>query len=128
MKNTLEILATVFPIHLVDEATRTMLSRIEPDTAGHLVRHLYREYKNSPHSAAAVMKFAASVSFNAGTPQNFVSQILEVYGWLDQRKAVARFEDVVEYVNCALEGSSLQLGHSLEWYLEQHGFEKSTPR
>jgi hypothetical protein len=126
--DTLEVLATVFPVHTVDQETRAMLSRIDPETAGALVRSVYREFKNSPLSAAGIAKFTASVTFSAGTPQAFVLQIIEVYEWLEQHNASARFEDVVEYVNCALEGSSLQPGHSVQWYLAQYGFEKSTAR
>ncbi len=124
MKDSLEVLATVLPIASVDEGMRTTLSRIDPSTAADLVRHLYREFKNSPHGAAALKKLAKSVEFSTSTPQDFVSQLVEVYDWLHKQNFSAGFDDVLEYVNCALEGSSLQPGHSIQWYLEQYGFEK----
>ena len=128
MQDTLEVLATALPIHFADKETRDLFSRIEPAMAAQLVRYLYPEFKNSPHGRGAMEKFAASVSFSAGTPGNFVSQILQVYEWLENQNSSAHFEDIIEYVSCAVEGSSLQPGHNLQWYLEQHGFEKATLR
>ncbi len=128
MKDSVDSLAVLFPGHAMDQASQDVVARIESADAARLARYLYRELKNAPHASAALRGFVSRVQSSALTPQEWASQILSVYEWLEKRSLSARFEDVVEYISCAIEGSSLQPGHSMEWYLEQYGFEKSAPR
>jgi hypothetical protein len=128
LKDPVDIFAALIPVHALDQSCKDMLSCIDPVDAARLVRCVYREFKNDPHAPAALRGFISRVQTSASTPQEWVTQIICVYEWLEQRDLSARFDDVVEYISCAIEGSDLQPGHSIEWYLEQYGFEKGLRR
>lgn len=120
-------LAELVSIHTLSQDHQAILNQLAPDDAARLARYLYPEFKNNPRGATCLARFAEQVGSSALSIGDWSSQIIAVCEWLDARGQRARFDDIIEYISCALEGSSLQMGHDIQWYLDQYGFTKSEP-
>lgn len=125
MTTSLELLADIASIQALSQDQQFVLNQLAPSDAARLVRYLYPEFKNNPLSVDCLARFAEKIRNSALSVSDWSSQIIVVYEWLAAHKKRARFDDVVEYISCALEGSSLLMGHDIQWYLEQYGFTKS---
>jgi hypothetical protein len=120
---TLDILATLFSLAKLTESQRAAYAEVSGADAQALVRYAYRECKSSPAGATALFELAQRVEVSDVPLSQWISQIISVYRWMEVRDVQAPFREIVDYVSCACEGSGLQAGHSVEWYLEQYGFE-----
>lgn len=125
MKTNREILASVFSLASLDESSAAALESVSVETVTAFIRYIYRELKNHPQAdlwLQELVRYAGSSEFSLS---QWLDQICCAYRWLEQQRRTARFFDVVEYVACAIEGSDLQPGHDLTWYLDHYGFEKA---
>jgi len=119
-----DTLTTLLPVAELTSAQVEMLGAIAEGDASALVRHLFRECKNAPHARTILPELFNVAESSDRSLAQWVSEIVQVYSWLQEQNSSARFKDILEYVSCAYEGSSHQDGHSILWYLEQYGFEK----
>ncbi len=124
MSTTRDTIATLLPLTELTISQVEMLGAISESDATALVRYLFREYKNSPHARSVLPELFKVAESSDRSVAQWVSEIVQVYAWLEKQESSARCKDVLEYVSCAYEGSSHQEGHSILWYLEQYGFEK----
>jgi len=125
MKTNLDLISSVCTLANLDDNGRAALESVPSETLAAFVRHIYRELKNHPQAdlwLQELVRYAGSSEFSL---TQWLEQIVCAYRWLEQQHRTARFFDVVEYVGCAIEGSDLQPGHDLTWYLDQYGFEKA---
>jgi len=125
--SSLEILAQTFSIAKLSEAQRLAFERVPRDAVEVLVRYAYNECKSSPRGATALIELAERAEASDVPLAQLLSQIALVYRWLDARQLKSTLGEITEYVACACEGSGLQAGHSIEWYLEQYGFARAVP-
>jgi hypothetical protein len=119
-----DTIATLLPTTGLTLKQVEALDSIPEQDASALVRYLFRECKSSPHASVVLPELFKVVEFSDRPLAEWVLEIVQVFSWLEGQGSSARFRDVLEYVSCAYEGSSSQEGHSIEWYLEQYGFEK----
>jgi hypothetical protein len=120
-------LSLLVPLNALSENHRAAVTKLSPERSAAIVRVLYPEWKNNPASVShlsAVCERAVASEFSL---EEWFEQITRMYDWLRERGRTARFADVLEYVSCAFEGSSLQPGHNLDWYLSNFGFERCSP-
>jgi hypothetical protein len=125
MKTNRDILESVFSLANLDENGVAALESVPSETVAGFVRSVYRELKNHPQAdlwLQELVRYAGSSEFSLS---HWLDQICCAYRWLEKQRRTARFFDVVEYVACAIEGSDLQPGHDLTWYLDHYGFEKA---
>lgn len=122
MADTLATFASIFSLTNVSDEQRAALAAVKPELATAFVRAIYREVKNNPHSETLLLTLLRRAEESGLPLTDWISDALVVYKWLEHRDQTASFSDTLEYISCALEGSALQMGHSLEWYLECHGF------
>lgn len=127
MRASLETFANVLPVHRLSEGHQEALSAVPPEIASAFVRVLYREWKNNPFATTQLSEICARGLSSEFSLTEWIEQVVRMYGWLHERRSTAPFSDVLEYVSCAFEGSSLQPGHNLDWYLSNYGFERATP-
>lgn len=123
----LNIFATVFPVSVLSVRERDALSAVSETCALSLTRHAYREFKNNPQARAALEELIRKANGSDLSLSQWIEQLVVVYDWLEHKGCRARFGDIVEYASCAIEGSALQAGHDLTWYLEQYGFDQAEP-
>jgi hypothetical protein len=117
-------IASLLPLGALQPEQLEALETIPESEAAALVRHIYWECKNSPVARDILPTLFAAVEQSDRSFSEWIREIIEVFCWLERADSTARFADVVEYISCACEGSSLQPGHSIHWYLEQYGFAK----
>jgi len=122
MTETLVTFSSVFPLANVSEEHRSALAAVKPELAAEFARCIYREVKNNPHGEALLRALLQRADESGLSLSDWMSDAVAVYQWLARRNQTATLADTLEYISCALEGSALQMGHSLEWYLECHGF------
>lgn len=125
---SLDILAAIFSIVRLNDAQRAACEKVQAAEAEALVRYAYRECKGSPLGAEGLYALVARAEGSDVPLSEWVAQIVAVYRWLEEQQRSAAFADVVEYVSCACEGSALQMGHEIQWYLQQYGFQNALPR
>lgn len=125
MKTSIDILASIFSLSNVGESERAALEGVPEDTIGAFGRSVYRELKNHPQADLWLQELVSYAARSEFSLTQWFDQIVCAYRWLEKQQRTARFFDVVEYVACAIEGSDLQPGHDLTWYLDQYGFEKA---
>ena len=124
MSQARDILASLFPLVNLGSEELKVIDQISETDATLFVRSLYRECKSSPESAGVLAKLVALARQSDVDINVWVSDVNAVYRWFEQRAVTARALDVLEYISCAREGSSSQSGYSIEWYLDNYGFEK----
>ncbi len=122
MTETIATFASVFALVNLSERQRDALAAVKPELAAEFVRLIYREVKNNPHSTTLLIALLRRAEESGLPLSEWISDSIVVYQWLSRRGQTASLTDTVEYISCAFEGSALQMGHSLEWYLECHGF------
>jgi hypothetical protein len=127
MTDTLSIFSSVFTLANVSERQRDALAAVNPSLASEFVRCVYREAKNNPHAENLLRHLITRAEESGLSVSEWLSDVVLVYQWLARHNQTANVVDTVEYVSCALEGSALQMGHSIEWYLESHGFANAIP-
>ncbi len=125
MTTAFDIFSSLCSLSALSEEHRVALNLIPCSEAEAIVRHLYPEFKNNPLAAVSLGRFATYIRTGALDAGAWSGQVLMVYHWLAQNERRADFDDIIEYISCALEASSLQLGHDIRWYLEHYGFEKT---
>jgi hypothetical protein len=125
MKPNVDILVSVFSLSNLGESERLALEAVSSDTVAAFVRHIYRELKNHPQADGWLQELVSYAARSEFPLSQWLDQIVCAYRWLESQQRTARFFDVVEYVACAIEGSDLQPGHDLTWYLDHYGFEKA---
>ncbi len=111
----------------LSERHRVAVSGISPERSEAMARALYREWKNNPGAPAQLALLCDRAIASEFSLDEWCEQVARTYEWLRARENTALFADVVEYVSCAFEGSSLQPGHNLDWYLTTFGFERCLP-
>lgn len=97
------------------------------ELASSFVRHAYRELKNDPRAPQLLADICARSIASEYSVEEWVRQIVRAFDWLERNQKRAALGDIVEYVSCAFEGSDLQPGHNLDWYLETFGFSRCSP-
>ena len=125
MKESLDTLATAFSLAALGESQRTAFSQVDVADAEALVRAAYRECKGTPVGATVLERIVQEAERSDMSVSQWVAQIVTVYRWMEQRQLKAPIIDIIDYIGCACEGSALSAGHSIEWYLEQYGFERA---
>ena len=127
MTDTLSIFSSAFSLANVSQDRRAALASVKPELASDFIRCIYREVKNNPHAEVMLLQLLARAEESGLSIGEWMSDSVLVYQWLARHNQTAKLADTLEYVSCALEGSALQVGHSVEWYLECHGFANATP-
>ena len=125
MKQSLDTLATVFSLAALSESQRAAFSQVDIADAEAFVRAAYRECKGTPVGATVLERIAVEAERSDMSVPQWVAQAVTVYRWMEQRQLKAPIIDIIDYIGCACEGSALSAGHSIEWYLEQYGFERA---
>ena len=120
-------LSTLVPFHLLSEEHRAALVCLPRETQVAFIRALYREWKNNPLAISHLSDLCSRGLASEFSLTEWVEQVVRMYDWLRERRSTALFPDVLEYVSCAFEGSALQPGHNLDWYLTHYGFERCFP-
>lgn len=123
----LENFSSLFSLAGFSSAELAALSTVSAEVAEAFVRVTYRDLKNNPLAPGLVQEVCARSLSSEFSLTEWFRQLVRMYSWLHERRSTAKFIDVLEYVGCAFEGSALQPGHNLEWYLTQYGFERSSP-
>lgn len=100
---------------------------LPPQLAVDFVRAVYRELKNNPLAASLLSDICERASRSDSPLSAWISELVCAFRWLGERGSTAKVSDVLEYISCALEGSSRQSGHNVQWYLDNYGFERSVP-
>jgi len=126
MNNPLHGLSALVPVHSLSEQHLCALRGLPEHVERALIRALYREWKNNPLAASHLSELCSRGLSSEFSLTQWAEQIVRMYDWLRQQDSTALFSDVLEYVSCAFEGSALQPGHNLDWYLTNYGFERST--
>jgi hypothetical protein len=126
MTSSLDALSTLVSLNALPEPHRSSLACLPPEIEQALVRALYREWKNNPLAAPHLVELCSRSLVSEFSLAEWVEQVVRMYEWLHERRSTAAFSDVLEYVSCAFEGSTLQPGHNLDWYLNNYGFERAT--
>lgn len=127
MTGTPHDLSSLVSLHLLSEQHRSALASLPRDSEAAFIRSLYREWKNNPRAVSHLSELCSRALSCEFSLTEWVEQIVRMYTWLADRNSTAQFSDVLEYVSCAFEGSSLQPGHNLDWYLSHYGFERCSP-
>lgn len=111
----------------LEPAVVTAYDSLPPQLAVDFVRAVYRELKNNPLAATQLSEICYRASRSDAPLSSWISELVCAFNWLGARGRTAKVADVLEYVSCAVEGSSRQAGHNVEWYLDNYGFERSLP-
>jgi hypothetical protein len=122
MNSSSEILSTVFSLAMLSASERASIDALDSELARSFVRSVYRDVKNSPLARTALADLLRRAEKSELPLDMWIKDITRVCAWLETQASKASFADIVDYVGCAIEGSDLQTGHSIEWYLEHHGF------
>lgn len=123
----LEVIETAVPLSCVPRNAHEALAALPADKAASFVRFAYRDLKNNP-LAAPLLADICERSFRSEYPlSEWFAQINHVYEWLEERGSRGKLSDVVEYVSCAFEGTGTQPGTTVDWYLTNFGFARSSP-
>lgn len=123
----LDILAVLVPPSSLTSSARQVYATLPEALAADFVRAVYPELKNNPAAKDLLISLAESAHASDAPLAAWITEILATCRWLEERGRRARLADMVDYVSCAVEGSALQQGHSVEWYLSNYGFERSEP-
>ncbi len=124
----LDILSAIVPPSTLSQEARRAFATIPETLVSDFVRAVYPELKNNPAAANTLVALAESAHVSDAPLTSWVREIVTTCRWLEERGRRAKLADMIDYVSCAVEGSSLQQGHSVEWYLSNYGFERSEPR
>jgi hypothetical protein len=127
MNSTLESLSSVLSLAALSQKEIEALSAVPIEVADSFVRATYRDLKNNPLALGFIQELCARSTSSEFSLAEWLRQLVRMYSWLHEHESTAKFGDVLEYVGCAFEGSSLQPGHNLDWYLTNYGFERRTP-
>jgi hypothetical protein len=120
------------PLSGVPDGARRAIEGLPVDVAASFVRLAYRDLKNNPLAAPLVTNICERSVASEYPLSEWLSQINHVYQWLAERGSRGRLSDIVEYVSCAFEGTashpgSFHPGTSVDWFLDNFGFARSTP-
>jgi hypothetical protein len=124
VKTALDILSLSFNTTQLSDKQRGVLNQLSVSDAQELVRAVYSEVKSDPGVRYLINTLVSRCEFGAYSISEWVAEVLKVYSWIKDRGESAKFSDIIDYVGCALEGSSLQMGHDIRWYLSEYGFER----
>jgi hypothetical protein len=124
VKTAVDILSTSFNTTQLSDKQLVLLNQLSASDAQELVRAVYYEVKSDPSARYLINTLASRCEFSTQSISEWVGEVLKVYGWIKNRGESAKFCDILDYVGCALEGSSLQMGHDILWYLSEYGFER----
>ena len=127
MANPTYDLSLLVSLNALSEQHREAVSKLSPERSAAIARALYREWKNNPAAPAHLSQVCARALASEFSLEEWLEQVTRMYDWLHAQGCTAAFSDVLEYVSCAFEGSALQPGHNLDWYLTNFGFERCSP-
>jgi len=122
---SLEVLSTLFSLTQLSSAHLQAFSETAVVDVEAFVRYTYWECKHSPQKSVVLGDIIQRAEQSGVSLSQWISEIVAVYRWLEAHQQRARLRDIIEYVSCAQEGSALQVGHSIQWYLEHYGFESA---
>jgi hypothetical protein len=122
---SLEVLSTLFSLTQLSGVHLRAFSELAIVDVEALVRYAYRECKHSPQGSVVLGDIVRRAEQSGVSLSQWISEIVAVYRWLESSQLRAPIREIIEYVSCAQEGSDLQVGHSIEWYLEHYGFESA---
>lgn len=114
MTSTLDIFAAVCVVTELSHEERVTIEQIPPDQATALLRCVYRECKGSPHARNLLKEICSTARSSGVTVSEYARDMIRVYEWLESRHEKAASMDILEYIRCAREGSSLQMGHDIQ--------------
>ena len=120
-------LSCLVPFSALSDECAAAVLKLSPARSAAFARVLYREWKNNPTAIAQLADLCNRALASEFSLDEWFEQVVRMYDWLRERGSTALFSDVIEYVSCAFEGSSLQPGHNLDWYLTNFGFERCSP-
>ncbi|MEN9846340.1 MAG: hypothetical protein RIS36_1487 [Pseudomonadota bacterium] len=120
-------LSFLVPLSALSDEHRAVVSILSAERSAALARALYREWKNNPAAPNHLSEVCDRALASEFSLEEWLKQVARTYEWLRRRESTAHFSDVLEYVSCAFEGSSLQPGHNLDWYLTNFGFARCLP-
>lgn len=124
MTDALGVFSTIVSTAGFSPEQRAALESVPLVIASDFVRFTYRELKNNPLAHKLIVDICGRSSASEFPLSEWLSQVVRMYSWLEERNSSAKFCDVLEYISCAFDGSSLQPGHNLDWYLAEYGFER----
>jgi hypothetical protein len=127
MTNPSYDISFLVPISGLSERHREAVFMLAPDRSAAVARALYRQWKNNPAAPSHLSDLCSRALASEFSLDEWCDQVVRMYAWLEERGSTALFPDVLEYVSCAFDGSCLQLGHNLDWYLTNFGFERCSP-
>jgi hypothetical protein len=120
-------LSLLVSLNALSERHRAAVSKLSPEISAAVARALYREWKNNPAASSHLSDVCSRALASEFSLEEWLEQVTRMYDWVRARGSTAQFSDVIEYVSCAFEGSALQPGHNLDWYLANFGFERCSP-
>ena len=123
----LETFQTLCSLSSVSLDHQEALATVPAELAASFVRYTYPELKNNPRAPQLLAEICARSIASEFSIAEWVTQVVRAFEWLEKRKSRAALSDIVEYVSCAFEGSDLQPGHNLDWYLDTFGFARCSP-
>jgi hypothetical protein len=125
--DTLDILATSFSLARLNTSQRDAYGVISVELSAKLARYTYQECKGTPSGSSALHDLFELAQSSGFSLSEWISGIVEVYQWLEQKDLDATFVDVIQYVSCACHGSGGPYEEGVLWYLENFGFERAKP-
>lgn len=123
----LEIFQSLCPLAAVAVEHQEALNTVPREIAASFVRYSYRELKNNPRAPQLLSDICARSISSEYSIAEWMTQLVRAFAWLERQEKRAALSDIVEYVSCAFEGSDLQPGHNLDWYLDTFGFARCQP-
>ena len=127
MNSSLDRFSSLFSLAAFSKAELDGLSAVPIEVADAFVRVTYRDLKNNPLAVGFLQGVCTRSLSSEFSLTEWLRQRVRMYSRLEERRSTAKFGDVLEYVGCAFEGSALQPGHNLDWYLAQYGFDRCAP-
>jgi hypothetical protein len=121
------ILESLLASGSLEPAVMRAYDSLPPQLTVDFVRAVYRELKNNPLAGPLLSDICDRASRSDSPLSAWIGELVCAFQWLGDRGRTAKVGDVLEYISCALEGSSRQSGHNVEWYLNNYGFERSVP-
>jgi len=123
--NTLDILSATFSLARLDARQRSLFAAVDSDLVLSFARYAYKECRGTPAGSVALRDLFKHVELRDLSLSDWITQIVEVYQWLEQSNLTATLSDITNYVSCACSDADSQSRYSVGWYLENFGFEKS---
>jgi hypothetical protein len=121
-----QLIATILPWNALREHEKNVFTEIDPRIVHSWVRYVFYQLKHSPNALDRVRVILQRIEASSLSVSEVFGQMNTIYAWLETHHRRAELEDVCEYVLCAAHGLTTHTAHSIQWYLDNFGFERST--